>query len=222
MDHIKNNALKIKEKLTLLEQKTQRKITCIVASKYGTSEELSILYKEGFREFGENKIQDGLKKIEDLKEKNITWHFIGHLQSNKIRKAIESFEYIQSIDSLKTAQKTNNIGKELDKKIKILVQLNIGEEIAKSGFTLSSLKEEIHQIMSLHYLKIQGIMIVAPFFEDKEKIRPLYKRAAEFFLQAQKAYPSMTILSMGMSDDYEVAIEEGATMVRIGREFFKK
>ncbi len=221
INKIKENGLEIKNSIQELEKRYNRKIEILVASKYGSASEIKILYEQGFRLFGENKLQDGLNKINSLKELDIQWHFIGHLQRNKVRKALQHYTCIHSVDSITLAEKINSINKETQQKTPILIQINTGEETTKFGFKLKDMETQLDEIIKLPYLEIKGIMGVAPFFDETEKCRPLYKELAACFHKAREKHPHIEILSMGMSHDYKIAIEEGATMVRIGRSLFK-
>jgi len=143
---------------------------------------------------------------------NPTWHLIGHLQTNKAKIAVLLFDIIHSVDSVKLAEV---ISAQADKEIEVLLQVNVAQEESKGGFTVAELPQALEKISELPNIKVQGLMTIAPWVNDTEEVRPVFKRLKELGDSL-----GLKHLSMGMTDDYEVAIEEGATMVRIGRAIF--
>ena len=183
-------------------------------------------YEAGIRVFGENRVQEFVGKAEAVRALDqARFHMIGHLQSNKAAKAAELFDAIDSIDSLKLAEKINDAAQPLGKKLAVLVEINVGGETAKSGIAPRS--PELERLLSaasgLHSLEIRGLMTIPPFAEDPEAGRPYFRSLRELRDQiADRKFLAvdMGTLSMGMSHDFEVAIEEGATCVRVGTAIF--
>lgn len=176
----------------------------------------------GLREFGENRVQEAEKKIPYLPQE-ICWHFVGHLQSNKVRKAVPLFDWIQSVDSLHLAERLNRTAAEAGRTIPVLIQVALGGEPTKHGVAPESLVELAGGLASLPHLDVRGLMVIPPFSEDPQRVRPYFRRLAELLRELnERAIFSrpLTELSMGMSHDFEIAIEEGATMVRIGTAIF--
>ena len=197
-------------------------IRVCVASKYASSNQIEKLYDQGFRIFGENKIQDGIKKISNLQHlTDIEWHFIGHLQRNKVKKAIQHFDVIQSVDSISLLEKINSISKELNKKTICYIQINIANDPKKFGFSEHDFVSLNKQLFTFPNVIIKGIMIIVPLSENKEITKNMFKNAYNLYKSAPNL-PKASELSMGMSQDYKLAIEEGSTMVRIGRMLFQK
>ncbi len=170
--------------------------------------------------FGENKVQEAKAKI-PLCPGKLRWHFIGHLQSNKCRDAVEWFEMIQSVDSLSLAQEINRRAGQAAKTLPVLLEVNVAGEASKFGYQPEKLLTELEVLNQLPRLEIHGLMTVPPYVTDPEKARPHFRRLRELKMQCeQNLGVRLPHLSMGMSGDFEVAIEEGATMVRIGTALF--
>jgi pyridoxal phosphate enzyme (YggS family) len=170
--------------------------------------------------FGENKVQEAKAKI-PLCPGKLRWHFIGHLQSNKCRDAVEWFELIQSVDSLSLAQEINRRAEQAGKTMPVLLEANVAGEASKFGYQPEKLLTELEVLNQLPRLEIHGLMTVPPYVTDPEKARPHFRRLCELKIQCeQKLGVRLPHLSMGMSGDFEVAIEEGATLVRIGTALF--
>ncbi|QEE15790.1 YggS family pyridoxal phosphate-dependent enzyme [Promethearchaeum syntrophicum] len=199
--------------------KIPENVKLVAVSKKKPVELIEEAYNLGQRDFGENYIQDAIPKINKLKNlKEIKWHFIGHLQSNKVKLAAQYFDMIQSIDSIKLAQKLNNACAELKKIMPILIEINIGAEISKGGINQENLFDLVEHIKSLKNLKLRGLMCIPPFNENSKNF---FKKMKTLFDKYKKDY-NLDILSMGMSGDYRVAIAEGGNMVRIGTAIFGK
>jgi pyridoxal phosphate enzyme (YggS family) len=170
--------------------------------------------------FGENKVQEAKAKI-PLCPGKLRWHFIGHLQSNKCRDAVEWFEMIQSVDSLSLAQEINRRAGQAGKTLPVLLEVNVAGEASKFGYPPEKLLTELETLNELPRIEIHGLMTVPPYVTDPEKARPHFRRLRELKIQCeQKLGAPLPHLSMGMSGDFEVAIEQGATMVRIGTALF--
>ena len=174
----------------------------------------------GVRLLGENKVQEAENHMRQLADSDIDWHFIGKLQKNKINKLLSTFHLIESVDGVKSLE---HIHKRVDTPVEVFIEINIGEEKNKSGFTIEGLKKAMPYIANLNKMIITGLMAVPPYFEDTEKVRPYFSRLRELKDEINRmaiANLKISHLSMGMSHDYEVAVEEGATIVRIGTALF--
>jgi len=217
---------KIQENLDKIRKYTYKTGTRIIAvTKYVGYDKVIEAYDAGIRDFGENKVQDAIKKISSLPEeiqKSTTWHLVGHLQTNKVKGAVEYFDIIHSVDSIKLANVISNTAKSSGKTQKILIQVNVAEEVTKYGFTVEDIKEVFPKIAKLDSINIVGLMTIAPNSEDREFLRKIFKELRllrDFF--ERKYGCNLPELSMGMSNDYEIAVEEGSTMIRIGHLLFK-
>ena len=167
--------------------------------------------------FGENKVQEAEPKIAELRSTDVEWHLIGHLQSNKVRKAVQLFDVIQSLHSVALAQRLERIcGEEGRAELTVLLQVDLAEEQTKSGVPEIELSDLIAYLNTCEKLKLKGLMTLPPYFDDPEATRPYFKRLREI---RDRAVPGGE-LSMGMRHDFEVAIEEGATIVRVGTAIF--
>jgi pyridoxal phosphate enzyme (YggS family) len=183
-------------------------------------------YAAGLRLFGENRVQEFAAKVSALNSlEDAKWHMIGHLQSNKSAKAVELFSAVDSVDSLRLAERLNSSAEELGKQLPVLIEINAGGESAKNGFDPES--EELFELLNaaarFPHLRIEGLMTVPPYADDPQQSRPYFRRLRQSRDRiADRNLPgiAMNVLSMGMSHDFEVAIEEGATCVRIGTEIF--
>jgi PLP dependent protein len=201
-------------------------ITLVAVTKTVPPERIREAYVEGLRVFGENRIQEFGVKIGALRDlSDAEWHMIGHLQTNKATKAVELFRHIDSVDSVRLAHKLNDAATEVRKPVSVLIEINIGGENAKSGVAPDSaeLQELLDSSPELTGLEFHGLMTVPPYNEDPERSRPYFRKMRELFDQlASRNIPAvrMEVLSMGMSHDFEVAIEEGSTCVRIGTAIF--
>jgi len=179
--------------------------------------------QRGAVHFGENYIQEAVSKIDIIGKEKACWHFIGHLQSNKAGIAVKYFEYIHTVDSFKLAREIDKQAKSISKIQKILLQVNISKEKTKSGADAEKLTELVKQIYGFENISVQGLMCMPPYFDDPEQARKYFKalsQTRDTILNHQFSNISMGHLSMGMSNDFKVAIEEGATMVRIGTALF--
>lgn len=171
---------------------------------------------------GENYVQEARNKFNALGTYPVSWHFIGHLQSNKAKYAVRLFDLIHSVDTLKLARELNKQAKKVDKVQDVLMQINISKEQSKSGSDIENAINLIKDIVFFENLSVKGFMAMPPFFNNPEKARPYFLVLRNLRDQIQKAFPGVVLneLSMGMTGDFEVAIEEGATLVRIGTAIF--
>lgn len=201
-------------------------IRLMVVTKTFPAEVIQQAYDAGARLFGENRVQEFSAKAAALRDlEGAEWHLIGHLQSNKAAKAAEVFHAVDSVDSLRLAEKLNNAALNLDKQLPILIEINVGGEEAKSGIDANSLElEEFLKVaVRLDQLQFCGLMTIPPFTEDPQEARPFFRRLRELRDRiAGRDLPgiNLDVLSMGMSHDFEVAIEEGSTCVRLGSAIF--
>lgn len=195
-------------------------VLLLAVSKGMPPESVSAAVDAGQIFFGESKVQEAKAKIPQCPGR-ARWHMIGHLQSNKCRDAVQLFEMIQSVDSLALAQELNKWTDKIGKTIPILLEVNIAGESTKFGLKPEALVEQLEEINSLPRLELHGLMTIAPWTPDPEKVRPVFRRLRELKSECeQKLGVPLPHLSMGMSGDFEVAIEEGATIVRIGTALF--
>ena len=198
----------------------------MAVSKTHPAERIRAAYGGGIRVFGENRVQEFAGKASSLLDlADAQWHMIGHLQSNKAAKAAELFGAVDSIDSLKLAERLNAAAETQNKKIPVLIEMNVGGETAKSGVPPESRDFEDLLLAAPRFeaLEFRGLMTVPPFSEDAEDVRPYFRRLREIrdtIARRKLAAISMDVLSMGMSHDFEVAVEEGSTCVRVGTAIF--
>ena len=196
--------------------------TCVAVSKTKPIEEINKIYDLGHRNFGENKVQELEFKYESL-PKDIKWHMIGHLQSNKVKKVIPIVSLIHSVDSLKLLKTINKESKKIDKTMDCLIQVNISNENSKFGFIKKEL-EFLNQdfLNDFKYIKIRGLMGMASFTNNEKQIRKEFQYLKEIFDDFNTSLDDFNILSMGMSNDDNIALEYGSNMVRIGSKIFGK
>lgn len=174
----------------------------------------------GLNVFGENRMQEAKAKI-SMCPGRLRWHMIGHLQTNKCRDAVRLFEMIHSVDSLRLATELNHWADRAAKRVSILLEVNVAGEAAKFGYRPDRLLAELEELNRLRRLEIQGLMTMAPWTPEPERVRPVFRRLAGLRLECESVLGApLPQLSMGMTGDFEVAIEEGATMVRIGTALF--
>jgi pyridoxal phosphate enzyme (YggS family) len=195
-------------------------LTLLAVTKTQPPEAVSAAANLGLVVFGENKVQEAKAKI-PLCPGKLRWHFIGHLQSNKCRDAVQLFQMIQSVDSLSLAQEINKRAVEAAKTMPVLLEVNLAGEASKFGYTPKQLLADLREINSLPRLEIHGLMTVPPWTPDADASRPHFRKLRELKAECEQLLGApLPHLSMGMSGDFEVAIEEGATMVRIGTALF--
>lgn len=228
---IAENIFQVRERIAAAARRAGRKadeITLMGVSKTFPAEAIRNAYAAGVRVFGENRVQEFAGKIEALRDlSDARWHLIGHLQTNKAAKAVELFEAIDTVDSVRAAEKLNSSARSSNKKLSILIEINIGGEAAKSGVGPDS--EEMEKILSgasgWENLQVRGLMTVPPYTEDPQETRPhfqMLRRIRDRIASRTLACVGMEVLSMGMSHDFEIAIEEGSTCVRVGTAIFGK
>jgi pyridoxal phosphate enzyme (YggS family) len=223
-------AVNFAEKLNSIQQRIaaacaragreESSVTLLAVSKSHPPETIQTAVACGLLHFGENKIQEAKAKI-PLCPSKARWQFIGHLQSNKVRDAVELFEMIQGVDSLAIAKEISKRAEQLGKTMPILLEVNVAGEASKFGYKPESLLAELNELNALPKIEIHGLMAIPPFTPVAEKSRPYFQRLRELKIQCEKILGvPLPHLSMGMSGDFEIAIEEGATIVRIGTALF--
>jgi len=198
-------------------------VKLIAVSKTVPPERIREAYQAGVRDFGENRVQEAEAKRPLLADLDVTWHLVGHLQTNKARRARELFQWVHSLDSLRLAQKLEEHAGPDAIPLPALLEVNLGQEKTKSGVSEADVLQLAKQVAELPHLRVRGLMVIPPFFEEPERVRPYFCRLRELAQAIAAAHlpnVSMDELSMGMSHDFEVAIEEGATMVRVGTAIF--
>jgi pyridoxal phosphate enzyme (YggS family) len=198
-------------------------VTLLAVSKTFGAEVIDLAAGAGQKAFGENRVQEAEGKIPLVKTPGIEWHLIGHLQSNKARRAVQLFDVIQTIDSEKLARVLDRNASEEGKRMPVFVEVNVGEEAQKSGVRPDELPQLLEAVASLDHLELHGLMAIPPWSDDPEMSRPYFRRLAGLLDEVNRnlAKP-VTQLSMGMSHDFKVAIQEGSTLVRVGTAIFGK
>ena len=218
------NYKEITKNIAAAAEKSGRKyedITLLAATKTVNIDVINHAIKSGIEFIGENRVQEFLSKYESLLPVNR--HFIGHLQTNKVKDIIDKVSLIHSVDSYRLAEEISRQAVKKGKTVNILLEVNIGNEQSKSGFCYDEVPAAIEKIVKLEGLKVKGLMAIPPICEKPEQNRPYFAKMKKLFIDIGNKKidnSSMDILSMGMSDDYEVAIEEGANMVRLGTALF--
>lgn len=218
-----DNLAAVRARIQAAAERAARKaddVFLVAVSKNHPPEVVRKAMAEGLTTFGENRIQEAKAKIPQLPG-SLHWHFIGHLQTNKARDAVELFEMVESVDSVRLAAELNKWADRAAKTLPILLECNVSGESSKFGLKPDEVMAALPEINRLPRLEVHGLMTMAPFFEDPQQARPVFRalRGLRDRLQQQHGIP-LPQLSMGMTNDFEVAIEEGATIVRIGTAIF--
>ncbi len=222
---LKENYEKVEEEIEKACEKSGRKrsdVTLISISKTKPVEMLQEAYDLGARDFGENKVQELVEKYRVLPD-DIKWHMIGHLQRNKVKDVIDKAALIHSVDSLRLAQTIEKEAEKKDLTVNILLEVNVAKEETKYGILPEDVEELTEEIAKLPRIRIQGLMTIAPYVEDPEENRLIFRGLHKIAVDIAKKNidnVNMNVLSMGMTNDYQVAIEEGATMIRVGTGIF--
>ena len=222
MSAIKENLLRVMERIEKAARKAGRDLNTIklvAVSKTVEAARIKEAIEAGVSILGENYVQEAQKKIEEI-GRPISWHFIGHLQSNKTKYAICLFDMIHSIDSLPLAEELNRKAEQADRVIKVMIEVNLSKEATKFGTDEEKVLNLGKRIQHLKHLSLEGLMTMPPYFDSPEMSRPYYIALRELKERMTKEGIPMKELSMGMSNDFEIAIEEGATYVRVGTAIF--
>lgn len=223
---VQENVERVQERIQLACQRAGRPpedVRLIAVSKTKPVEVIRQAYAAGLREFGENRVQEAAAKRKELADLGGVWHLIGHLQSNKAKQAVQLFDWIHSVDSLTLAEKIDRAAAALGRKLPVLIEVHLGEEASKFGVEEDGLLQLAEKIGALPTLELRGLMTLPPFFENPQDARPFFRHLRELAKRIEaRNLPgvSMRELSMGMSHDFEIAIEEGATIVRVGTAIF--
>jgi pyridoxal phosphate enzyme (YggS family) len=221
----KNNLEIINEKIKKAALKADRnpeEIKLVAVTKTATIEQIEEAIKTGVKIIGENKVQEAKEKYQIITA-DIEWHLVGHLQTNKVKYAVEIFDCIHSVDSIKLAEEIDKRSLQFGKTTNVLVEVNVSGEETKCGIKPEEVEPFLKEISKFSRIRVRGLMTIAPIVEDKEEVRPYFRKLRELSKEIKSKNIKnvrMDYLSMGMSEDFEIAIEEGANMVRIGRGIF--
>ncbi|HEX2953332.1 MAG TPA: YggS family pyridoxal phosphate-dependent enzyme [Bacillota bacterium] len=223
---IAHNIKVIKERIhnaALRSGRSPQDIQLVAVTKHVPAERVREALLAGVGDLGENRVQEGLSKMAFLEEYHPKWHLIGSLQTNKVRQTVPAFALIHSLDRWRLAEALALWGEELQTVIPVLIEVNVSGEASKHGMSPAELPDFLDAICNLHYLKPRGLMTMAPYVENPEETRPVFrelKSLLKTMAETRDLGPEWKELSMGMSNDYEVAVEEGATFVRVGTAIF--
>jgi PLP dependent protein len=223
---VRENLLRIQERITAAAARAGRKAeetTLIAVSKTHPASAISEAYEAGIRHFGENRVQEWEGKLGGTEGLDATWHLIGHLQSNKAARAAKLFHSVDSVDDFAIAQRLDRARAEagISGRMRVLIEVRVAPEETKSGVVAEALPQLAEKVAALSQLELAGLMCIPPFFEEAQRIRPYFRRLRELREDLTKSLGlALPALSMGMSHDFEVAIEEGATEVRVGTAIF--
>ncbi len=227
-EDIRDRLAQVRELIALAAERAGRRseeITLIAVSKTFDSSTVQRAVDAGALDLGENRVQEAASKVETVKGEQLRWHLIGHLQSNKARFAVRAFDVIHTIDSRELAERLDRIAGEEGRRITVLAQVDLAREPTKTGADETELAGIVETLDAARHLDFKGLMTMPPFFDSSEQTRPYFRRLREILDELNRSRPTrhrLTELSMGMSHDFEAAIEEGATMVRVGTAIFGK
>lgn len=220
---IESNIASIRQRIEQACERVRRdpsEVSLMAVSKFHPAQSVCEAAEAGITLFGENRVQEGKLKIPQCPS-SLHWHLIGHLQSNKCRDAVHCFEMVQSVDSYALAEELNRMAEKQYKSLPVLLEVNIAGEATKFGYKPEEVLNDLERLNALSRLEIHGLMAIPPWAADPEKTRPMFRRLADLKKQCEDQLGApLPVLSMGMSDDFEVAIEEGSTLVRIGTAIF--
>jgi len=223
---LEDNIVRVRERIASACRRAGRRpesIKLVAVSKTVPSSLIRRAYDAGVHDFGENRVQEAENKRTALSDLAAVWHLVGHLQSNKAKSARELFDWVHSVDSARVAQKLDQAPLRREDRLPVLIQVRLGDEPTKSGTQESEILRLAEQVSMLSTLKLRGLMVLPPYFENAEQVRPFFRRLRELASTVESAgLPNVAMqeLSMGMSHDFEVAIAEGATIVRVGTAIF--
>lgn len=223
---LRDNVARVREQIAAACLRSGRRpedVKLVAVSKTVPAGRIRQACEAGLQDFGENRVQEANSKRSALSDLTVTWHLVGHLQTNKAKLARELFHWVQSVDSLRVAEKLHQAAVCSGERLPVLLQVNLGEEVTKFGVREEDVFLLAERVGQLETLELRGLMALPPFFENPEGVRPFFRRFRELALSIEaRRLPgvSMQELSMGMSHDFEVAIEEGATIVRVGTAIF--
>jgi PLP dependent protein len=226
MSLIATNLAAVEERIRTACHRSGRdtaEVRLVAVSKAVAAERIREAVLAGVTIVGENYVQEARRKMDQLRDMSMSWHFIGHLQSNKARVAVESFDWVHSLDRHSLAETLNREALKRGRPLPVLIQVNVGDEQSKSGLAPEQVPVFYRSIAPLEGLQVRGLMALPPYLDDPELVRPYFRQVVLLLEQLRHtaAHPEeLTELSMGMSHDFEVAIEEGATLVRVGTALF--
>ena len=209
----------IKENISFINEKIKRNATIIAVSKKKSAELIKEAFESGVENFGENYLQEAIEKISFLKHLKINWHFIGKIQSNKCKEIAKNFEWVHTVDRFKIAKLLND-NCPLNKTINVLIQINIDKEESKSGINEEEILSLAEGISSLPNLKLKGVMVIPKNESDKKLTEISFEKTVKASMRLKNKFPHANEVSMGMSNDFELAIKKGSTMIRIGTGIF--
>ena len=209
----------IKENISFINEKIKRNATIIAVSKKKSAELIKEAFESGVENFGENYLQEATEKISFLKHLKINWHFIGKIQSNKCKEIAKNFEWVHTVDRFKIAKLLND-NCPLNKTINVLIQINIDKEESKSGINEEEILSLAEGISSLPNLKLKGVMVIPKNESDKKLTEISFEKTVKASMRLRDKFPHANEVSMGMSNDFELAIKKGSTMIRIGTGIF--
>ena len=209
----------IRENISFINEKIKRNATIIAVSKKKSAELIKEAFESGVENFGENYLQEAIEKISFLKHLKINWHFIGKIQSNKCKEIAKNFEWVHTVDRFKIAKLLND-NCPLDKTINVLIQINIDKEESKSGINDEEILSLAERISSLPNLKLKGVMVIPKNESDKKLTEISFEKTVKASMRLKDKFPHANEVSMGMSNDFELAIKKGSTMIRIGTGIF--
>ena len=223
MDKIKKNILEIKKNISKISLDLNRAIdsvTLMAVSKKQSTENIREAYRAGQKDFGENYLQESISKIHELHDLEIIWHYIGSIQSNKSKLIAENYDWVHSIDTISTLKKINKYRGSVNRKINICIQVNIDAEDTKSGLYMNEVEDFIKGCSSMNWVNIRGLMAIPKYQSNSDLKSKAFKKIKHLFDDLIKKGYKLDTLSIGMSSDYEEAIESGSTIVRIGTAIF--
>ena len=223
MDKIKKNILEIKKNISKISLDVNRAIdsvTLMAVSKKQSAENIREAYRAGQKDFGENYLQESISKIHELHDLEIIWHYIGSIQSNKSKLIAENYDWVHSIDKISTLKKINKYRDGFSRKINICIQVNIDAEETKSGIYMNEVEDFIKECNSMKQVNIRGLMAIPKYQSDSDLKNKAFMKIKHLFDDLIKKGYKLDTLSIGMSSDYEEAIESGSTIVRIGTAIF--
>ena len=223
MSFVTENLQKVLAEIELAKRKRtaniEDSVTLVAVTKNHPVELMQEAIDGGVENIGENRIQEATEKFQTL-NREVTKHLIGHLQTNKVKQAVKLFDLIHSVDSEHLAAAIDKAAEQFDKVQDILIQVNLAREDSKSGVYEENLQDLISKIDALKNIRLRGLMIIAPNYSDVEECRPLFRRMREIFDNLRAGRQNFDFLSMGMTHDYKIAVEEGANIVRVGTAIF--
>lgn len=226
MSQLKKRLAEVKKRISIAAERSGRdpaQVKLVAVTKQVGIDKIREAISAGVAIIGESRVQEASRKYDQIGSAGVTWHLVGHLQTNKVKPALEIFDFIHSVDRLSLAVEINRCARQMDKMVSALVQINVAAEESKFGLLEDQLFPLLSEMDALEHLRIEGLMTIAPLVTNPEEARPWFSRLRELAEEIkQRRWKSikMRYLSMGMSNDFEVAIEEGANMVRIGSAIF--